>query len=227
MNTKTEDFDRERDAIRRRNAELADQERERQREEQERRKINKEKAMKSLAKRNQKGFWEKYKDYFAYGALGAVVLFILISNFTGDRRKLADIPVNEESYIIEHNDANPPFKLGANEFFQGHTLANIKVPITASRPRRAFLVATLSLSRMSQSKTTTTSTRNSPTAALTRSTPRPLPATLRLPCLFSATETAEPEVTPPSLPPSTTSTAAMLNSTTLARAATLPILSTS
>ena len=126
MNTKTEDFDRERDAIRRRNAELADQERERQREEQERRKINKEKAMKSLAKRNQKGFWEKYKDYFAYGALGAVVLFILISNFTGDRRKLADIPVNEESYIIEHNDANPPFKLGANEFFQGHTLANIK-----------------------------------------------------------------------------------------------------
>jgi len=126
MSNRPEDFEQEREAIRRRNAELAEQERLRQREEQERKKVNKDKAMKSLAKRNQKGFWEKYKDYFAYGALGAVVLFILISNFTGDRRKLSDIPVNEESLIIEHNDANPPFKLGPNDFFQGHTLANVK-----------------------------------------------------------------------------------------------------
>lgn len=123
---KQEDIDQEREASRRRVNELSATQREREREETERRKINKEKAMKSLQKRNQKSFWEKYKDYFAYGALGAVVLFILISNFTGDRRKLADIPVNEEDFIIQHNDANPPFKLGVNDHFQGHTLANVK-----------------------------------------------------------------------------------------------------
>jgi len=88
--------------------------------------MTKEKAIKSLQKRNQKSFWEKNKDYFAYGALGAVVLFVLVSNFTGDRRRLSDIPVNEEDLIIQHNDANPPFKLGVNDHFQGHTLANVK-----------------------------------------------------------------------------------------------------
>ena len=96
------------------------------REQKDRRDQNKLKAQKSFEKRKQKTFWETYKDYFAYGALGAVVLFILVSNFSGDRRRLSEIPVNEEEFIIGHNDANPPFKLGTNEFFEGMNLANIK-----------------------------------------------------------------------------------------------------
>ena len=123
---KPEEIEAVREETRRRVNEQTADKREKDRLDQERRDINKQKAMKSLQKRNQKSFWEKNKDYFAYGALGAVVLFILISNFTGDRRKLADIPVNEEDFIIQHNDANPPFKLGANDHFQGHTLANVK-----------------------------------------------------------------------------------------------------
>lgn len=97
-----------------------------QREQQERREKNKLKAQKSLDKRRQKSFWEANKDYFAYGALGAVVLFILVSNFSGDRRRLSEIPINEEEHILAHNDANPPFQLGKNEFFEGMTLAGIK-----------------------------------------------------------------------------------------------------
>ena len=98
----------------------------RDKEQRERREQNKLKAQKSLARRQAKGFWETYKDYFAYGALAAVVLFILASNFSGDRRRLSEIPVNEEDFILAHNDANPPFKLGANEFFEGLTLAGVK-----------------------------------------------------------------------------------------------------
>jgi len=121
-----EQIEQDREATRRRVQELKDEEYKKEQEEKERKRIQKEKAKKAISKRNQKSFWELYKDYFAYGALGAVVLFILISNFTGDRRKLADIPVNEENFIIQHNDANPPFKLGVNDHFQGNTLANVK-----------------------------------------------------------------------------------------------------
>ena len=123
---KPDEVEQEREEIRKRNTELRSERERKDREANERREQNKLKAKKSLERRNQKSFWEKYKDYFAYGALGAVVLFILFANFSGDRRRLSDIPVNEEAAVIAHNDANLPFKLGTNEHFTGHTLANIK-----------------------------------------------------------------------------------------------------
>lgn len=86
----------------------------------------KEKTKQRFLRYNAKSFWQKYQDYFAYGALGLVVLFIVISNFSGDRRKLSEIPVNEDEFILQHNDANLPFKLGRNEFFEGQTLATVK-----------------------------------------------------------------------------------------------------
>lgn len=85
-----------------------------------------DKAQRAIEKRNQKTFWEKYQDYFAYGALGAVVLFILISSFSGDRRKLSEIQVNEEEYIGATNDATKDFQVGKNAFFDGMTLQNVK-----------------------------------------------------------------------------------------------------
>ena len=84
------------------------------------------KAKKALEKRNAKSFWELYQDYFAYGALGFVVLFILVSSFSGDRRKLSQIQVNEEDYINTHNDANKEFTIGKVAFFDGLTLQNVK-----------------------------------------------------------------------------------------------------
>lgn len=123
---KIESSELEREESRLRAKQLVEEKKAKEIEDQERKKKNREKAQKAFQKKYEKGFWEKYKDYFAYGALGMVVLFILVSNFTGDRRKLSEIPVNEEEFIIAHNDVNPPFKLGKNEFFEGMTLANVK-----------------------------------------------------------------------------------------------------
>ena len=123
---RVDEFEQQRDETRQRVQRQKTDKELQEKEQLERREQNKLKAKKSLTRRQAKGFWETYKDYFAYGALAAVVLFILASNFSGDRRRLSEIPVNEEDFILAHNDANPPFKLGANEFFEGLTLAGVK-----------------------------------------------------------------------------------------------------
>jgi hypothetical protein len=108
--------------------ELAAQKERVQKREEEQRKAQelRDKAKKSITQRNQKTFWEKYQDYFAYGALGFIVLFILVSSFTGDRRKLSEIPVNEEEYIGAINDASKDFSVAKNPFFEGATLQTVK-----------------------------------------------------------------------------------------------------
>lgn len=116
----------QRDQIKQRELEIQ-RERSQKREEEARRAQDlRDKAKKSIAQRNQKSFWEKYQDYFAYGALGAVVLFILVSSFTGDRRKLSEIPINEEEYIGATNDANKDFAVAKNPFFEDATLQTVK-----------------------------------------------------------------------------------------------------
>ena len=95
-------------------------------EERKQKDENRNKAKKGIEKRNQKSFWELYQDYFAYGALGLVVLFILVSSFSGDRRKLSEIPINEEDFISSHNDANKDFTVGKVAFFEGATLQTVK-----------------------------------------------------------------------------------------------------
>lgn len=52
-----------------------------------------------MKKRNQPSFYKRYEDYFGYGLLGVIVVFLLYANFTGDRRKLNQIPVNEDTFI--------------------------------------------------------------------------------------------------------------------------------
>ncbi len=94
--------------------------------EQREREERKLKARQRYNKHNQKSFWTKYQDYFAYAGLGAVVLLILYFNFTGDRRKYSQIPINEEEYIITHNDGKHTYTLGRNEHFEGHTMADVK-----------------------------------------------------------------------------------------------------
>lgn len=121
-----DDQDQQKDQIRQRELELQ-REKSRQREEEQRAKAElRDKAKKKLSQRNQKSFWETYQDYFAYGALGLVVLFILVSSFTGDRRKLSEIQVNEEEFIGTVNDSTKDFAAAKNPFFEGATLQTIK-----------------------------------------------------------------------------------------------------
>jgi cathepsin B len=70
-------------------------------------------------KRAQKSFWKRYEDYIGYGLIGAVVLFIIYANFSGDRRSPSKIQVNEDVYIQAQNEENLPYNLKKNEFFEG------------------------------------------------------------------------------------------------------------
>ncbi len=121
-----DDQARNREQIKQREAKL--QKEKADKEEQDRKKAAelRERAQKSIDKRSQKGFWEKYQDYFAYGALGLIVIFILISSFSGDRRKLSEISVNEDNYLGSTNDATKEFQVGKNPFFEGSTLQTVK-----------------------------------------------------------------------------------------------------
>jgi len=121
-----EDNDRKRDEIRRLNQEKAEAQAQQKNQEEKEKEVRREKAKKALEKRNEKSFWKLYQDYFAYGALGLVVLFILVSSFTGDRRKLSEIPVNEEEFITAQNDMNKGYTLGATPFWESATLQTVK-----------------------------------------------------------------------------------------------------
>lgn len=121
-----EDNEARRAEIKQRELEKENERKRKEAEEQKAKEAAREKAKKALEKRNQKSFWELYQDYFAYGALGLVVLFIFISSFSGDRRKLSEIQVNEEEFIMSHNDLNKNFTVGKNSFFEGSTLQTVK-----------------------------------------------------------------------------------------------------
>ena len=123
---KQEEIEKERQEIKKRNEELEIEKREKAQKIKEQKEIYKQKARESLKKRNKKSLWDTYKDYIGYAVLGAVFLFILITNFTGDRRKLSEILVNDERYIIDVNDSNGSFEVAPNELFEGKTLANVK-----------------------------------------------------------------------------------------------------
>lgn len=40
-----------------------------------------------MNKRAQPSFYKKYEDHIGYALLGAIVLFFIYANFSGDRRK--------------------------------------------------------------------------------------------------------------------------------------------
>jgi hypothetical protein len=121
-----EDQTKQREQIKQRELELQRDRSQKKEEEQRKLRELRDKAQKKLSQRNQKTFWEKYQDYFAYGALALVVLFILVSSFTGDRRRLSEIQVNEEEYLSATNDASKDFQVAKNPFFEGATLQTIK-----------------------------------------------------------------------------------------------------
>lgn len=86
-------------------------------------KVLAEKAEKMVKKRNATPFWEKWGDPIGYAAIGLFIVALVVINYTGDRRKLADIPVNEDTFIQAHNeDKGHGYKLEKNEFFQGASL---------------------------------------------------------------------------------------------------------
>ena len=123
---KADEVERERENIKRRNEELQMEKKKALQEVNEKKAAYKQKAKESMRKRNQKSFWEANKDYFGYAILGLLFLFIIISNFTGENRKLSDISINNENYIIRVNDANGNYLVGHNELFEDMTLAKVR-----------------------------------------------------------------------------------------------------
>ena len=121
-----EDSSPDRNDMRDRSRRLEEEKRRNREESESRRKEMREKLQKSISKRSQKSFWARYQDYIGYGALGAVVLFIVYLNFSGDKRKLEDILVNEDTHIQAHNDANREYTVKANNFFQGMSMAQAR-----------------------------------------------------------------------------------------------------
>ncbi len=81
---------------------------------------------KKIKKRTRKSFWARYEDYFAYGLLAFLVGFIIYANFSGDRRKPSQIPVNEDVFIQTINDDNLSFTLKPTEFFEGQSIKDAK-----------------------------------------------------------------------------------------------------
>ena len=121
-----EDYSPDRDNMRERSR-LMEEEKRRQREESEaRKKTMRTKLQKSISKRSQKPFWVRYQDHIGYGVLGLVVVFIMYLNFSGDKRKLEDILVNEDTHIQAHNEAGREYTVKAQEFFQGMSMAQAK-----------------------------------------------------------------------------------------------------
>lgn len=86
-----------------------------------------QKALKVLNKRNAKSFWENWGDPIGYAAIGIIVVVIIVLNYTSDRRKLSDIPVNEDTFIQSHNEnKHNKYIVGTNEYFQGMSLQDLK-----------------------------------------------------------------------------------------------------
>lgn len=121
-----EDNSLDRNDMRERSRRLED-DRRRQREESEVHKREmKEKLQKSISKRVQKSFWSRYQDYIGYGALALIVLFVLYLSFSGSKRRLEDILVNEDTHIQSHNESNRDYSVKAQGFFQGMSMAQAK-----------------------------------------------------------------------------------------------------
>lgn len=86
-----------------------------------------EKALKMVQKRNAKSFWETWGDPIGYATIGIIVAAIVFLNYTGDRRKLSDIQVNEDTFIQSHNESKDyKYSLGISEYFQGMNLQDLR-----------------------------------------------------------------------------------------------------
>eukprot|EP01017_Pseudomicrothorax_dubius_P005307 TRINITY_DN1130_c0_g2_i1.p1 TRINITY_DN1130_c0_g2~~TRINITY_DN1130_c0_g2_i1.p1 ORF type:complete len:391 (+),score=144.64 TRINITY_DN1130_c0_g2_i1:96-1268(+) len=86
-----------------------------------------EKAAKGMKKRAQKvDFFDKYKYQLVFGAFAFLCVFAVFNFLAGDRRKLNTIPVIEEDDIDSFNNQNNDFQLGANEYFEGWKLSDVK-----------------------------------------------------------------------------------------------------
>lgn len=82
-----------------------------------------EQALKMVKKRNVKPFWERWGDPIGYTAIALVVVGLVVLNYTGDRRHLHQILVNDDSFIQAHNEGTErSYIVGANEHFQGMSL---------------------------------------------------------------------------------------------------------
>ena len=82
----------------------------------------KDRIRKSVKRRNQKPFYKRYEDEIGYVIVGLIVAGVVYMNFSGDRRRLSEIMVLDESHIQMHNESGRDYTLKENDFFEGLTL---------------------------------------------------------------------------------------------------------
>ena len=77
-------------------------ERARELERKEIEKVKSEKVKKIKKRQSKMGgptFWQKYEDPISYVILFLIIGFVLYMNYSGDRRKDHQIPINEDTLI--------------------------------------------------------------------------------------------------------------------------------
>lgn len=121
-----EDVSPDRDNMRERTRRMEEVKRREKEENDVRKNETKTKLKKSLSRRSAKSFWARYQDHIGYAALGAVVVFVLYLNFSGDKRRLDDIIVNEDTHIQAHNESSKDYSVKMQSFFQGMSMAQAR-----------------------------------------------------------------------------------------------------
>ena len=89
-------------------------------------KVKREKARKAYTKNKQKSFWKLYGDYFGYAGIALFFAALIYMNYSGDRRKLKDIPINEDTHIQSHNEYSDKYELQSNTYFEGLSLEDAR-----------------------------------------------------------------------------------------------------
>lgn len=79
-----------------------------------------------IKKKNQKSIWDQYSYHIIFGILGVLLLFALFGRAPNETRKLADIQVIEEDFIIKVNSQRRGYTVEANTFFEGWNLHDVK-----------------------------------------------------------------------------------------------------
>ena len=88
--------------------------------------MRKSKCEQALRKNAEPKFWDKWGEPIACGFIGFLFMSMIYYSWTSDRRKLADISVNDEVRINFINNQDLGFTLAHNGFFEGRNLKEVQ-----------------------------------------------------------------------------------------------------
>lgn len=85
-----------------------------------------EKCEHARRKRGEPKFWNKWAEPIACGFIGFLFVSMVYYSWTGNKRKLSDIRVNDDTRINFMNNQDLGFVLGHVEYFEGRSLEDVQ-----------------------------------------------------------------------------------------------------